>query len=338
MRNLRITVSSGSRRLPASVILPSGAVRAGLVALNPSGDQSKDQILMRHLSQILPPLGIAILRFERSPKLYGWSVSLGEQADDAIAAITELTARIGDPSLPVGIWGWDEGASAATVAAARSSLAKFLILIACSGVSPAEQMRYGTAEHLRRAGFGADAQAELLELRLAYEGTVRGTVSRATTQKLVARYLSRRWFPLAWVPRRIQPRLVWPDMDFVPRKIFGQIGVPTLLFYGETDEWNPINSSIESWRVGQEESQNRDVTIVRPRGTAHVPTIGSGMNARAISPDYTYAMTDWLTSRIARLAPPPLLTPAVVPSEPIEGATVERRFQSLARRSVTPAV
>ncbi|MGA8302915.1 MAG: alpha/beta hydrolase [Thermoplasmata archaeon] len=320
------------------MVLPTGAVRAGLVALNPAGDQSKDQILMRHLSQTLPPLGIAILRFDRHPKLYGWSVSLADQADDALAAIKELTARIGDPTLPVGIWGWDEGASAATVAAARSALVRFLILIGCSGVSPAEQMRYGTAEHLRRAGFGADAQAELLELRLAFEGTVRGTISRSATQKLVARYVSRRWFPLAWVPRRIQPRLVWPDMDFVPRKIFGQIGVPTLLFYGETDEWNPINPSIESWRVAQEESQNRDITIVRPRGTAHVPTIGSGMNARAISPDYTHAMIDWLTTRIARLSPPPRLSSEAPESELVEGATVERRFQNLARRTVSPTV
>lgn len=337
MRNLRVVVSNGSRRLPASMVLPSGIVRAGLIALNPAGDQSKDQILIRHLAQTLPPLGIAILRFDRHPKLYGWSVSLDDQAADALAAIEELTAQIGDPKLPVGIWGWDEGASAGAVAAARSELVKFLILIACSGVSPAEQMRYGTAEHLRRAGFGADAQAELLELRLAFEGTVRGTFSRASTQKLVARYLSRRWFPLAWVPRRIQPRLSWPDMDFVPRKVFEQIRVPALLFYGETDEWNPINPSIESWRIAQEESRNREITIIRPRGTAHVPTIGSGMNTRAISPDYTYAMVEWLTDRLARLNPPSPVGSGISEPRLVEGTMVERRLNGLSRRAPTPS-
>jgi uncharacterized protein len=320
------------------MVVPAEGVRAGLVALSPAGDQSKDQVLIRHLCQILPPLGIAILRFDHQPKLYGWSVSLTDQADDALAAAEELTRRVCDPTIPVGVWGWDEGASAAAVAAARSDLVKFLVLIACSGVSPAEQMRYGTAENLRRAGFDAHSQSELLELRLAFEGAVRGTLSRSSTQKIVTRYTSRPWFPLGWVPRRIQPKLVWPDMDFVPGKVFGKIVVPTLLFYGETDEWNPINPSIESWRVGQEVSQNRDITIVRPRGTAHLPTIGSGMNARAISPDYTYAMVDWLTSRIARLAPPSRIVSAVPGVSSVEGVTAVRRLQKLGRRPVSPAV
>ncbi len=314
MSKLKIVVTCGPRRLPASLILPSGVTRAVVVALNPTGDQSKDQVLIAHLIQTLPVLGVAVLRFDHRPKRWGWNEPIADQAEDALAAIVELTNRAKYSNLPLGIWGWDQGSSAAIVAAARCDLVKFLVLIACAGVSPSEQMRFGTTEHLRRAGFGEEARAELLELRFALEGVVRGTVSRSAAQKIVNRYISRPWFPIAWVPRRLQQRTLWPDLDFDPRPILDKIVVPTLLFYGEHDEWSPIEMSIESWRLSQQTSQNWDITIVRPRGTAHAPTIGSGMNARAISPDYTFAMVDWLNELIPRVASlPSHSSPAISP-------------------------
>ncbi|MFZ0891197.1 MAG: alpha/beta hydrolase [Thermoplasmata archaeon] len=321
MLTRRIVVSSGTRRLPASLTLPTGAVRAVVVALNPTGDQSKDQILIGHLVQNLPSVGVAVLRFDHRPKRWGWNEPIRDQADDALAAISELSKGAETSNAPIGIWGWDQGCSAAVVAAATSNLVQFLILVACSGVTPSEQMRYGTAEHLRRAGFGEEARQELIELRSAYEGAVRGSISRAEAQRTVNRYAARSWFPIAWVPRRIQWSPTWPDMDFDPRDFLYKVVVPTLLFYGETDEWSPIDLSIESWRLGQQVSQNGDVQIVRPRGTGHAPTIGSGMSARAISPDYTYAMGDWLKELPLRLSTRPMATPRPV----MGGMTVPMR-------------
>jgi uncharacterized protein len=336
MLNLKLVVSSGTRRLPASLIVPTGVLRAAVIAMNPMDDQSKDQILLRHLTQTLPPLGIAVLHFDRRPKRHGWNVSLADQSEEALDAIPEIARRVGNPFLPVGVWGWDQGALAATVAAARSKLVKFLILVGCPGVSPAEQMRFGTAQHLRRAGFGEEDQADLMELRLTFESAVRGTISRAAAQKIVNYYVSRPWFPIACVPKRIQPRLIWPDMDFDPRSIFGQVVVPTLLFYGETDEWSPIHQSLGSWKVGQQASHNQDITIVRPRGTAHAPTIGSGLSVRAISPDYTYAMVDWLRGLCARFGPiPPPVTPAIPQNSAIRTA-VQPPAETAPRHIMTP--
>jgi uncharacterized protein len=312
MLTRRFVVSSGTRRLPASLTLPTGEVRAIVIALNPTGDQSKDQVLVSHLVQALPAAGVGVLRFDHRPKRWGWNEPIHDQADDALAAVAEMTKRTETSNAPVGIWGWDQGCSAAIVAAARSDLVRFLILVACSGVTPCEQMRYGTAEHLRRAGFGEDARRELLELRSAFEHAVRGSVSRREAQKIVNRYLTRPWFPIAWVPRRLQSKPAWPDIDFDPRDFLYKILVPTLLFYGETDEWSPIELSIESWRLSQQVSKNWDVQIVRPRGTGHAPTIGSGMNARAISPDYTFAMSDWFKQLLPRLTTPPKVTPLLV--------------------------
>ena len=73
-------------------------------------------------------------------------------------------------SAPLGLWAWSQGAWAAALAAARSTEIAFLVLLAACGVSPAEQMRYGTAEQLRRNGYGDDdSLRELAELRSALE-------------------------------------------------------------------------------------------------------------------------------------------------------------------------
>ncbi|WP_232521619.1 alpha/beta fold hydrolase [Micromonospora phaseoli] len=95
---------------------------------------------------------MAVLRFDRRPREQG-DVPFAVQADDAVAAVAELRRRVGD--VPVGLWGWSQGAWAASaVAARRPELIAFLVLVATSGVSPAAQMRYGTAQQLLLHGYG----------------------------------------------------------------------------------------------------------------------------------------------------------------------------------------
>ena len=36
-------------------------------------------------------------------------------------------------------------------------------------------------------------------------------------------------------------------MDYDPIPSFEKIAVPTLLFYGERDEWTPIEASVQAW-------------------------------------------------------------------------------------------
>jgi pimeloyl-ACP methyl ester carboxylesterase len=296
---------SGLTKLEASLTIPPGPVLGGVVPLHPSNDPSRDQVLFRHLARALPRLGVAVLRYDRRPTHAGSDVPLRDQARDALAAISALKQRVGNPELPVGLWGWSQGAWAATVASAESELVRFLILIASTGVSPAVQMRYGTAEHLRAAGFGKEDQAELLELRLAYEGAIRGTVSRSDAQELVDRYVSRPWFALAYVPRKLPTKPSWDDMDFDPALTFQKIVVPTVLFYGDTDEWSPIDESIDSWMAAKRVSRNQEITVVRNPGTSHAPTLEGKMTAQSISPDYTQAMLAWLQALLPRLPPGP---------------------------------
>lgn len=295
MRESELTVA----RLPATLSLPEDRPRGGVVPLHPAGDGSRHQFLFEHLVQTLVPRSIAVLRFDRRPSPDGADVPLAVQADDALEALRVLLAHVG--SAPVGLWAWSQGAWAAALAAARSQDVAFLVLLAACGVSPAEQMRYSTAEQLRRNGHGDDeALRELSELREALEDAVRSRGHLAAAQAVVDRYADRPWFSLAYVPRRLAPSTGWPDMDFDPAPILAEVRCPVLLFYGEEDEWTPVGPSIAAWRRAAAKAGNTDLTVVRLPGTGHTPTAGGVHDRDAISPGYTDALTEWLDSRLAR--------------------------------------
>lgn len=272
--------------------LPDGPVRGGLVPLHPAGDGSRRQFLFEHLVDTVVPRGFAVLRFDRRASPSGEDVPFAVQAEDALEALDALRSEVGD--VPLGLWAWSQGAWAAALAASRSPDVAFLLLLAACGVSPAAQMRYGTAAQLRRHGHGDDeALAELLELRGALEDAIRDRSRLDASQAVVDRYAGRPWFPLAHVPRTLDPSAGWPDLDFDPAPILAAVRCPVLLFYGETDEWTPIEPSIAAWqRAG-----NGDLTVVRLPGTGHAPTVGGLHDRDAISPAYTRALVDWLERR-----------------------------------------
>ena len=291
MRERELTVAG----LAATLTLPEDTVRGGLVPLHPASDGSRRQFLFDHLTDTVAPRGVAVLRFDRRPSSAG-DVPLEIQADDALEALRELRAQPETGSARLGLWAWSQGAWAAAVAAARSPDVALLVLLAASGVSPAEQMRYGTAEQLRRNGYG-DGQAlgELAALRAALEDAVRDRDRLAASQAVIDRYAERPWFPLAYVQRTLDPAGEWADMDFDPSPTLAQVRCPVLLFYGEKDAWTPIEPSIAAWK----RAGNANLMVVRLPGTDHAPTLGGVHDREAISPAYTQTLTAWLDERLA---------------------------------------
>jgi pimeloyl-ACP methyl ester carboxylesterase len=88
-------------------------------------------------------------------------------------------------------------------------------------------------------------------------------------------------------------------MDFDPAPIFANVRVPTLLFYGEDDEWSPIDASVAAWEQAAERANNRDVLVKRLAGTGHSPTLGGVEQIEAISPEYERTLVEWL-GRVTR--------------------------------------
>jgi len=107
------------------------------------------------------------------------------------------------------------------------------------------------------------------------------------------------WFPLAYLPPKMSDIGVWPDMDFDPAPIFANVRVPTLLFYGEDDEWSPIDASVAAWERAAERANNTDVLVRRLAGTGHFPTMGGVEAIEAVSPEYERTLVEWL-GRVTR--------------------------------------
>lgn len=278
--------------LPASGRPPYAAI----VGLHGASDSSRDHFLFRHLARALPPQGMAVGRFDRR----GYDVPFDEQVDDALAFVDELAARPDIDGSRMGLWGWSQGAWIAPLAASRSPRIAFLVLVASTGVSPATQMLYGAAKHVRDAGFPEEAVRSVVSARRLVDEWRRGRVSIEEAQRAVDDLAQHPWFEQAYLPADLSVARPWPNMDFEPEDLFATLRVPTLLFYGEDDEWQPIDQSVAAWRRAAKAARNDDVTIVRLAGTAHAPTIGGRESIDAVSPEYERTLIDWLR-RVARL-------------------------------------
>jgi pimeloyl-ACP methyl ester carboxylesterase len=254
--------------------------------------------LYEHLARVLPPQGIAVLRYDRRPR-DGGDVPFAVQAADARAAVDVLRSHVGN--VPIGLWGVSQGGWAAPVtAAAYPADIAFIIVVSSCGVSPAAQMRYGTAEQLRRNGYGEEDLRELAHLRATVDDYHRGTGNRATAQALIDQSSQRPWFPLVHIHRELPAEPgTWKDMDFDPEPTFASVSCPVLAFYGETDEWIPIPDSIATWTRAGQAAHNHDITVVELPGCDHIPTLDQQWNLEAISPRYTDTMMTWLNERLS---------------------------------------
>jgi len=275
--------------LPAQLTVPAAGCRGVVVLLHPANEPSRGQFLFQHLARVLPDQGVAVLRYDRRESHCGTDVPYLVQVDDLAHGLRVLASELGP--LPTGLWGFSQGAWVAMLCAAASPSLAFLALVGCSAVSPGQQMRYGTAEQLRRADFGRGPLAELDRLRTSWEEYQRSHLSREAAQRVVDGFAGRPWFHLSGVPSTLPEQPSWEDMDFDPAETISQIHCPVLAFYGE-DEWIPVAESIGIWQSRCPDPGR--LTIHELPGTDHHPTLRGGRTVASISPEYTATLTSWL--------------------------------------------
>lgn len=202
----------------------------------------RSYFLYEHLSEVLGRCGIAVLRYDRRGSSDGHDVPLRVQAADALAGVQRLQELV---DAPVGLWGYSQGAWAATlVAGAFPDLVRFLICVSFCGVSPAVQMRVGSAKQLRLNGFSDSDVEVLVRTRIAVEDFQRGSRDRESVQVMLDCIAVQPSFRHANLPA-VLPSVpgTWRDMDYDPQVPLGRLSCPVLAFYGESDQWMPIEES-----------------------------------------------------------------------------------------------
>lgn len=283
--------------------IPDQEVRGGLVMLHGAADGHARQPLFDHITQMLAPLGVAVLSYDRRTPPTGDDTALQLQADDAVSAMNGLRTHL---QCPVGFFGFSQGAWAASIAAADPAT-RFLIVLGCSGVSPADQMRYYTDELLHRRGYSIGQRRQLADLRARYEDHLRRQrrserEETGGSEEITARLRAaavQPWFQHAYLPTSAAPTNRWHDMDFDPTPGFDKITCPVLAIWGSDEECVPLDASKRAWQASR-----ATVTTAELPGCGHWPSVGSGTPEHLsadddqLSPDLDATVTQWLSRQL----------------------------------------
>jgi uncharacterized protein len=280
--------------LAATLSRPDAERPPGLVVLHGAGFGERGWYLYEHLHRVLPRAGVAVVTFDRR----GDGASTGEpsrgrfeqQAEDALAVIDHVASEAGLDSGHMGLWGISQGGWVAPLAATMSDHVAFLVLVASCGVTPGEQMRWTAGVQTGRE-FGDEAAAEaqrVWDLGLEW---MRGG-DRAPLDAAVAEAKDKPWWPKAWFPAEPPPDEargeVRTELDFDPAPVFAQVRVPTLLVYGDEDEWIPVEESIRVWL----EARGDAIDVLVVEGAGHEPA-----HDEHVVPLYEEKLVGWVRAR-----------------------------------------
>lgn len=196
----------------------SSAGTVAVVALHGASNGTRDFFLYEHLHRVLPRAGIGVATFDRR----GEGESTGDPSRGQFGLQVADVLAVAE-ALDVGLWGYSQGGWVGPLAAAaRPDRVAFLVLIASTGVTPAEQMMYATAQQLRRAGHDPRIVERALALRHDFDQWAHGRApdGGAAVERELLATADEPWRPLAFLPLGLldqQDRRRWlEEMDFDP--------------------------------------------------------------------------------------------------------------------------
>ena len=280
----------------------SVAPYSALVVVHPASGGERSDPFYDHLKSELPRHGVAVLIFDRR----GAGASGGDfktadfedLAGDVISAVEYLQSRPDIDKNRIGLHGTSQGAWIAPIAAARKPEIAFIIAVSASGVSPADQMNYGVAFHLRQEGFEQTVVDQAIQLRNLVNEYFRGHVSREDAIAELSRFESESWYersylhPSSELPADITHSKWHYEMDYEPLSIWSGVKQPVLFLFAEVDEWVPVEQSMLNYKNAT--AHLYDVTLKQIQGTDHLMREQSG----EISREYLETLITWLETKL----------------------------------------
>jgi hypothetical protein len=305
--------SNAGARLSGTLYAPSGRGKVpAVVVFHGASDPSRDAPLYRHLIQMLPPLGVAVLVFDRRGT--GKSTGAGNNgdfntlADDGVAA-QRMLAR--DPRIDarrIGFWGLSQGGWLALLAGARSPDAAFVVSVSAPLTRADVQMNFAIANILRIKGYGQADIDQAVAARTAVDDFERGKLDRATAQAHVDAAAKEPWFGLIYLGKTFHDPVQsdWArQMKNDPLKTLDAVKAPTLILYGSADPWVPVAVSAKILRASAARRPNVTTAVVAGADhemsvtTPPLAQIAPATNSERApdSPEYFARLAAWMTAQ-----------------------------------------
>lgn len=264
----RVTFRSGDAWLRGTLFLPRGERALGAVVVTHTASKPlRAAPLYRHLTEMLPPLGVAVLIYDRRGSgESGGTLDTSDYsmlADDAVAAARHLKADARIDPARIGIWGLSQGGWLALLAAARSSDVRFVVSIAAPVVPPDVQMMYRSENALRIKGYSEEDIAQMRATRQAIDNYMRGTGDRATAQRLTDAAKIKPWFGLLYLGQTVGDRATsrWrKEMEYDPLPTLDMVNVSALILYGANDPVVPVTISVD--RIAARRRPNIETHVI----------------------------------------------------------------------------
>lgn len=151
-REEEVRFRSGEVMLAGTILIPNGSgQRPALVLVHGAGPGPRERTRLE--AEAFARSGVITLSYDKRTQGYSQlERSYGLLADDALAAVRALRVRPEVNREAVGLWGLSEGAWVVPLAAARSDEVAFVVLVAASGVPPAQQHAWSLENQLRHQG------------------------------------------------------------------------------------------------------------------------------------------------------------------------------------------
>jgi uncharacterized protein len=310
---------SGDVTLNGTLYLPKvdGRVPA-VIAFHAASGPTRDFPLYRHLTEMLPPLGIAVFVFDRrgSGKSGGKleDSDYNMLADDGIAAQRMLATDSRIDARKVGFWGLSQGGWLSLLAVSRSPQAAFAISISAPMTTPDVQMIFASANILRIKGFPQADIDRAIATRTAVDDFMRGKRDRASTQAVVDEAATQPWFQHIYMGKTFKDpdQSRWAkEMRHDPLSTLDAVKQPALVIYGAGDPWVPAQTSVERLKASAARHPNVDVAVITGADHAMATTVSAAdqidpvLSAREApdSAEYFGLLGAWLTNQGIARAP-----------------------------------
>lgn len=307
-----VTFRNGDVMLSGTIHYPrSVPIRSALVVTHGASSPDRTLPLYRHLTEMLPPLGMAVLVYDRR----GSGKSTGELAQsdyealarDALAGREAVARELKVDRGNIGFWGLSQGGWLAALASSLDPTSAFAISVSAPLVNPDVQMNFATANILPIRGYGEEDVRILLDARRAVDGYLKGEVGAAEAEAKLAAARDKPWFKHVYMSDTLgDPKTSrWlKEMRHDPLQTLKQGSAPLLLIYGAEDPWIPVETSLSRARTleaakrfsmfvipGVDHAMMADVEPSRQIDPEFFPAQAPN------SPAYFAILTSWLAER-----------------------------------------